>query len=104
MVGIFSIAKRKYVAKLNIQAFLSRFEILDHILVEYSTIRYVLVTNTVLNHNMLCDCYCSTVDTSTDEILVFTFRTDLRAIRVTEQDLNHILRFFKNNCVLDFTA
>lgn len=87
------------VAELNIPSLPANYRAWARVLLEYSPVRYALVTDTVLNRNMLRDCYCSAYNSSVGNELAFTFRVNDREIRVTELDLNRILRFPENNFV-----
>lgn len=104
MVGVFKLAKINSVADFNIRTIPPRFRQWARMLVEYSNERYALVTNTILNHNMIRDCYYSAINTTVDGVSSFTFNITGRAIRVTEHDLNRIFRFPVNNHVPDLTA
>ena len=100
MAGIFSVPRTNAVADFNFPHLSnSRFRVWARILTEYSNLRYALVTEIVLIHDMLRDCYCTTINTPVDHVSSFTFQIGDRLIRVTEQDVNHILQFPQYNLV-----
>lgn len=103
MVGIFTIVRSNLVAEYNIQTLPANYRAWARILLEYSRIRYALVTDVVLNHNMLQDCYCLATNSSAGEELAFSFRLGNRVIRITEHDLNRILLFPQDNFVQEPT-
>ena len=100
MVGIFSIPRTNDAISFNFARLVnSRFRVWARMLTDYSNVRYAIVTDTVLIHDMLRDCYCSTINMSADNVSSLTFQIGNRHIRVTEQDVNRILPFPQYNLV-----
>lgn len=99
MVGNFTISRTNLVAEYHIQTLPVNYRAWARMLLEYSQVRYALVTDVILNHDMLRECYCSAYRSSIGNELAFTFRIANREIRVTELDLNRILRFPENDLV-----
>ena len=64
---------------------------------EFSNVRYVVLTLSILNINQLLGLYTNVVDTSILETLSFTFSIGAREIMVTDRDLNRILHFPTKN-------
>ena len=66
---------------------------------EYSNVQYAVLTLDILNIDQLRELYTNAIDTSTPEVLSFTFSIADREITVTEHDLNRILNFPTENHV-----
>ena len=104
MVGIFTLVNTNTVTKFNLARLAnSSFCTWARVSIEYSKVRYALVADIVLNHNMLHDCYCTVVNTSTVHVSNLTFQLGQKAVVVTEHVLNRIFRFPENNHVPDPT-
>lgn len=102
MVGIFAIAKTNYSCVLSPNSVPSnKYQFWVRFLNDMSNIRYALTAHPTLIHNALCALFTTAIDTSSNSCLAFTFQLNERTVRVTEQDLNRILRFPSDNLVPD---
>ena len=93
MVSIFTLGKTNTVTEFNISRLAnSPFCTWARVLIEYSKVRYALVADIVLNHNMLRDSYCTAVNTSIVNVSSLTFQLGQRTVVVTKHDMNQIFR------------